>query len=211
MKKKILIMIATTMLVGCKPFEGTLEVVKPIKFNLKKTIFGKTKKKTFKTGSFSTKISFKSKSKAVLIINADKKYKINLETKDGDTLPKFYGNISFTSDELKQPWDLKGHVDSKTSYSDDRTDWQGCSYTRNERICFRSYNSDRDHYRRGRRICDYELVTIYGERRVEYHYKYTDSTVKLKLLQPGTENLLSKFRGTRHESDKIVTHSGVCR
>lgn len=236
MKLRVLLLASLAALTACKPFNGQLDVHRPTQFVLKKTIFGNVKKATIKPGKYRTELNFKSKDKAQLIVNADKEYKINLELPDGDSLPRYYGNISYSAKQINQPFDLKGFVDSKETYSDDFSGVETCTYIITKRVCRMveegreghgirnesDHRGDRRGDRRGdhrdrpqpprrHQECKMENVTVYGQQRVTYHFKYTDSKVSLSLLEPGRSVILSEFGGTRHESDKIYTFQSVCR
>lgn len=232
MKTKLFALATAAILTGCQPFGGNLQVFQPTKMVLKKTIFGNQKKTTLSPGRYSARLTFKSERKARLIIEGSKKYKVDIKVPRGDELPRYHGNISFSGSEIGQPWDIKGFVDSETTYSGNMYATESCTYTVRQRVCRivkdgregHGYSTERRHGDRdgrrgdrrggdrdGRRECRMEYVTVQGRQRVEFHYRYVNSDIKLKLIAPQTGEKLASFNGDRRESDKIYTYRGSCR
>ncbi|MCB0391104.1 MAG: hypothetical protein KDD58_07430 [Bdellovibrionales bacterium] len=186
-------------------------------------------------GTYSLKLNFKS-SKAVDIevkTKSNTTKTIPIEMKNGQSFPEYNGRVSLKGSDIGQNFDLVGDVDSVITESETYREYERCSEQVKRRVCERVYNEEkisrrndkdgRDHEDRNRRDrddrrgggrdqvkCETKYVTEYGDRFVEYYYRYTDTKVDLDFLNVKNGELQANYEGTRVESSKIYTYKGAC-
>ena len=60
-------------------------------------------------------------------------------------------------------------------------------------------------------VCNDVLVTLNGNRYVEYHNRYTQRNLTANLVQQDSKTILATFTGTDTDSDRINDYVGECR
>ncbi|MCB1215624.1 MAG: hypothetical protein KDK66_09150, partial [Deltaproteobacteria bacterium] len=159
-------------------------------------------------------------------VNGKKDLKFNQKLPNTVKLPSHSGPIKVESEELGQPFDLVGFLKKDITYSPHRHDWESCTYQVKERVCERRCEVEDSHthiHQKGKkttthhverechRQCDYEYVTHYGSREVEYRYRTQTLSLKADLLQPGSLVKIGDLEVGRRDVSKDYHYRGFCR
>lgn len=226
---------ASIAMVGCKPISGILEVNEPVtvkitelvqdddpfcRINPEEECTWREVKKNLKlnVGKMKAKLDTKSKTKIDLILDDLKGDPIvQFKVPSGFKVPERRGEFKLTSQQIGQPFDLHGLVDTEVTESKRYDEWERCTYQEQRTVC--SYVPPRCRTtRRGETVCSgggqqchIETVTVWGNRRVEFYYRQTDTDVIFSLMQPSQSDIAAQFTGRQSYSDKIYIYQGICR
>lgn len=187
-------------IVGCKEFEGRIQVLETL------TPIVKKGNKTLTPGSYDVKVSFPEKNKARIEVSVSGKNnnpQIDLKIPKGKKFPDYDGLIALSSSESGQPFDVTGDIRSEIDRSQRMRDVESCTYYTRERECVTDKN--------GNRVCKDRKVAHEGEKQVEFYYEELTQYLELELLRTGTNIEIARLGGTHFEREKVYTYEGSCR
>lgn len=236
--------VSALVLTGCNSVQGTVDIARSFTYQNKasdsmiefcrrnpsdfycKGIDTSNKSVTFLPGRYSGKLSFQSKSDALLEIKGasgrNETSTLKFSLPKGQTFPRYEGDVSISSAQLGQAYDLKGTVHTVEGDSETTRTTESCIYYVKERVCTRVDFDPRD--RRdghgpgrgrgpghgGRPVCEWKDVARTGTQEVEYHYHTADTTFDVSLLTPNTSQQLARFYGHSVDTDKVYDYKGQC-
>jgi hypothetical protein len=190
MKNIIFIMMALLM-VSCETLTGQLTVSEDLTFRDGTAVSAGTYKATVKAKRRS------------LTLGLPSEVSVKFKIPKGTDLPSRNGNISLSSADLKQPYDIQGRMKTETTNSDSRRDYERCSYQRPYTVC----QTDR----RGRTTCYTRYQTVYGYRDVQYRVRTDHKYLSVSLLSPGTNVSNGQFEGEDISKYRVYEWTNVCR
>ena len=180
------------MAVSCRgKLNGVLLVDTPIKLK------GNMEMHELSPGDYEAEIQVR-KNRLELRLNEDKSknYRYNFHFPRGFKLPGEGEQKTLEAEDSGQPYDLTVTVDSETTTSDLISEAEGCSYERYEYVC--------------RISCGYELITVYGNRMVEYRIHTKEIDYLGELSEPGSESSLAEFEGVETVTKREYQYVGIC-
>lgn len=218
-------------LTGCNTVQGTVDIARSFTYQNNasdsmidfcrrnpsdfycKGVDTTNKSVTFQPGRYSGKLSFQSKSDALLEIKGasgrNETSTLKFSLPNGQTFPRYEGDVSVSSSQLGQAYDLRGNVHTVESDSATTRTTESCIYYVKERVCTRVESGPRD--RRGSRpVCEWRDVPRSGTQEVEYHYHTADTTFDMSLFTPNTSQQLARFYGHSVDTDKVYDYKGQC-
>lgn len=205
--RQIALSIAALMLfASCVNYKGTFTANQDIKL-VHSTVFGNNKVKTIPAGSYQTTFKFSSDEKVKLTFKTggdDIEVKVKLPS--GTTLPSERGAIRIMATRSGQQNNILGFVDTVRSSSSVTRTRESCSYTVYRRSCTTQCDSRRN----CRQVCNRVPMTRYGYQDVEFRYEYTDRSLKLEVVAPGSDAILGEYFGEDRDVRKVYLYQGRC-
>ena len=197
--KSILAGMLLLTVVGCKTeFAGTIDVSQKMTVKLKKG------SADVEVGSHGSRLQFKSKKKATLVIDRRGQNSVELPlTIPKNSLPEDNGRISLKAEEIDQTFDIEGDLRTVVTQSGNKHGTESCS----EQVPYRECYTDSQ----GRRICRDGWRTVSGVRNIDYYERYFNRTVDLELRDAKSGQATARLSGKNVETERIVTHQGFCR
>lgn len=190
MKKLILLSLVLTM-ASCNNVKGTFTALVDLNFKGGTTVTAGEHKAELKIRKRSLTLEF----------SEDKKVKF-VVPKNTD-LPDRNGELTLTSGQVKQPFDVQGKVATEVTDGDSRRDYESCTYREPYQVC---YVDDR-----GRRKCYTEYRDVRGYRNVQYFVRTEDKSLVVSLYTPGTNILSASFNGRDLRRFRVYEYEGICR
>lgn len=153
---------------------------------------------------------------AELKVNGDKSFTLKLEGREKILIPiksekdlnlPSSGAVAISHNDINQPFDIRGDIQTDISHSGGTDAVEECSRTVKENHC--------------KKICekadackiecaDVE-VTLKGHRDVSYHYRTTHRDLRIDFLKIEKGEILATFEGTDTQVDRINDYVGECR
>lgn len=195
--KSLLLVIIALVGTACVNPSGNVVVKKASQFE-RKTIFGKKKKFTVKPGTYKAKLVMTSSKKAKLKITG---VKHNIKLKIPSRIEQ-NGTTHLSAHQIGQPFDVKIVVDTDWSEGPEQRETEDCTVTKTKKFCERID---------GQRVCHKKKIELEGKKRIIFKMDYTDRDVKVKLMNPATQELHMVFKGHDQDSTKRVLHESKCR
>jgi hypothetical protein len=190
MKNIVFIMVALLM-VSCQTLTGKLSVSNELKF---------ADGTALAVGNYKATIKAKRRS---LTLGLPRDISIKFKIPKGTDLPTRRGTISLESSDLKQPYDIEGRVNTNTTDSGSRRDFERCTYQVPYTVC---HTDDR-----GRSRCYTQYRSVNGRRNVQFRVRTDTKYLHVSLLIPGTNVSNAQFKGTDVTSYRVYEFSGQCR
>ncbi|MCR9203614.1 MAG: hypothetical protein NXH75_03490 [Halobacteriovoraceae bacterium] len=206
MRTFALAMAAMIALTGCINFKGTFTAHEKIKLT-HTTIFGNTKTRTIPAGTYNTTFKFSSQDKVKLTFKTggdDIDVKIKIPA--GTNFPQDNGTFKILASRSGQQNNVEGFVNTVRNRSAVTRTRESCSYTTYRRDC-RVVCSGANNCRK---VCSDYPVTRYGNQEVEYRYNYTDRSLKLQVVAPGSGEILGEYLGEDKDVEKVYLYRGMC-
>jgi hypothetical protein len=153
---------------------------------------------------------------AELKINGDKSFTLKLEGHNKILLPikskndfnvPANGTITISHNDINQPFDLTGRIETDITNSDSRREIEDCTWTVKENHCKKVCTKEDTCHAE----CADVEITMHGQRVVEFHYRTTHRDLGMDLLQVGSREVLASFHGTNDDVDQINDYIGACR
>lgn len=193
--------IAGLFLFACEDVSGVLNVEQAITLN------GNKEKNTFAPGAYDANINIGRKRIAIEFDedgSANSKYRFYYP--DDFELPTEDGETAFLSSyESRQPYDLFIIMNSEKIYSDLKSGYESCTYTRYVHRCYpRTYPGYPGHG------CRMDEETILGQRYAEFYEVTEDIKYTVALSNPGQNDQLADFLGGDLKYTKDYVHVGRC-
>ena len=226
MKKmnQVLILAFALLSVACvKKVDGNFTANETLRLKTKRGV------KVVSPGQKVATLKLKTKKKIQLVFNNNgKKTKVNFKVPSGVNIPRDFGRLRLSADEIGQSYDLDASVDSRTTSSEPRYGTETCyrTVTRPVRRC-RTVN---DGYRRecryenGRRVCRnvpnrrrvchtvWESVRLSGFRDITYVINSVVKEFSLNLINPENQRLSAQFKGSKYSSHRnVVDRAPYCQ
>jgi hypothetical protein len=218
MKKFITLLGVLLLTTSCLDLNGTLHVQES--FNVKKKagfLNLKTKLIELKPAAY----------KAELKVNSDKNYTLKLEggdvgeikipiKADKDLNVPWDGKFAISHEQIDQPFDVVGVINTDVSYSEIRSTIENCSWTTTERRCEKICTPERKienrvEPRKCDVVCNDIQITHNGRKEVDYHYRWTRRDIGLEFMRENSTALVATMQATDTQSDRIVDHESLCR
>lgn len=184
--------LAIIALSGCRTFEGQMHTKEKLTFNERKN-------NVVEPGVADAKLKVESKDKVILEVSKagrNNNPKITFRIPKHEPLPSYDGAFELTSQQVGQPYDVKGDLRSKITRGPQRRKTESCTYY--DRV-------ERCQQVNGREYCEWERVERTGERCVEYYEETTIQDLVFDLYKPGTSENVSQFDGQYRSTQDIIT------
>lgn len=166
-------------------------------------------------GSYGATLELASASQAFLTIDyktkSGDKTKLSFKMPNGQAFPRYQGDVSLSSAQTGQAYDMRGRVETEESDSSPTQSTESCTYTVQERVCRYENVTDRQGRTHREHRCCMEPVTYPGRQDVEYYYHTTTTDFNVGLYAPSSSDLLAAFKGRSTSHDKVYTYQGICR
>lgn len=212
MKKFATLLAVLLLSTSCLDLNGTLHVRES--FNVKKKsgfLNLKTKLVELKPAVY----------KAELDVKSDKNYTLKLEggdigeikvpiKADKDLNVPWDGKFAISHEQIDQPFDVVGVINTDVSYSEIRTTVENCSWTTTERRCEKICTGERE-TRKCDVVCRDITITHNGRKEVDYHYRWTRRDISLEFMRENSTALVATMSATDTQTDRIVDHESLCR
>jgi hypothetical protein len=189
--KNILFCILALMMVSCETITGDLTVLSTLTFEDGTTV---------NPGTIKANIKAKKRS---LTLNLPNEESVKFKIPKDAGLPSRNGDITLSQSEIKQPYDLEGRVNTTTTDSDSRRDYERCTYSQPYTVC----QTDS----RGRRTCYTQYRNVNGYRNVQYRERTENKYLSVSLLTPGTNVSNAQFEGHDVSRFRVYEYTGQCR
>ena len=154
--------------------------------------------------------------KAELQINGNKNYTLKLEGRDTISIPiksntnlnmPANGKVVISHNDIGQPFDISGLIATDVTFSGRQDAVESCSWTVTEnhckKVCASSTSCNIE--------CHDEVVTLYGQQEIIFHYKNTYRDLAISFLKVDKGEELASFHGSNTEVEKIIDFQSVCR
>lgn len=194
---KILSTIILTLLltVSCKSITGDVEVLETI------SLVKKGKWTDIEPGIYNAKMRIKSKRKLKIKIDG-KTY--TFRTPKGITLPRENGELTLTSDQSGQPYDLDMKVNTVRENADVQESNEFCTYAIPYTVC-----QTTGPY--GGTVCSTRFRNYPGTRYSKWFMQSVEQNLSLALLSEDSDAKLATFKAYDKYTKKIYEHQGLCR
>lgn len=217
MKTLIALAALSFLSVSCVKLEGNLNVEQTLTAK-KRGGFLNLKLKTFEIqpGNYHAQLKVNNSKSFTLKLKSDKEGEadilIPIKSEKDFALPS-NGNVVIRGNEISQPFDVSGTINTKITNSSIERSTEECSLERRERVCDRVCTPSS--IPNGPYYCTVScrdvIWTIPGTRFVEYHNKYTERDLWAELLDSESKAVKATFRGTDFDSQKVYDYYGECR
>lgn len=201
MKKMSLLFGILMLLSSCKEIEGELKVEQAFNVNKKHGLLNrKTREVKIGKDTYKAELEFSSKKKLNLNLEGGAlgKLSILIKAEDDFEIPSYDGEFSIPHNEINQPFDIRGEVESSATQSDVQHSTKSCTWEVVERHC--------DEFG-----CRDVKVTIQGQQEYDYQTTYSTKRVRLKILKIGTDEVLANFSGSTSDQETRRDNTGPCR
>jgi len=201
--KSLMLVSLLALMFGCKQFDGQLNVNSHLvykKGNSSEVVLA---------GEYTASVKVKGSDKLVLKLQNDfEKKKMVLDLPKGTILPSGNGDLSFSAEDLNQPFAVNGSVNTAVTYSDvvettERCALYGSSY------CPYAVTSIANNVLYPNYAYHCGPSTRWGERAVKYRTVMTKKGLSLVLVQ--NEVAKAKFEGSEYSEKKEYLFYGSCR
>lgn len=197
--KGLTLLLSVGLLLGCKDYNGHLEVYENI------SVKPKRGDSLLRSGEYTVELKVKSSKKSVLEIkNASTDGDdIKLEFKyNKNTIPKYNGTFKILAKESGQPFDVLGELKSQTHERGPYRRTESCSYTRYETICWPTPRGT---------VCRSEPRHYQGWEDIEYYDSVTEQNLSLELKDSMDKRRLGLMNGRDTERTERVVYRSGCR
>ncbi len=206
MKKILGILLASVMATSC--IHGNLDVKKELTVNKKSGFLyqGRTEAK-IKPGLYSARLHAISDKNYTLKVNLGGNDNVLIPIKGKNDLKVPYdGKIAISHNEIGQPFDVQGDIDTSVRTTERVRGTETCSVVRYETVC----RSECDRYT-CHQFCQDVSVSYPGYRDVEFHNRITGRDLSVDLVSVDKQEVLASFHGNSTSVDRIYDYYGVCR
>lgn len=208
MKKVIFFLSVCFTLVSCKEISGSFVVTKAFKAQTKNNCgwdpFGQCvplKEVTIQSGYYNSKINFSSKDLIRIELKANKITETIILKRPLNFEFPLNGSFLLLAKDIHQDFDIKGSVNTTVTNSPNRREYESCTYTVNDYVCYPGGN--------GHPQCSFQPRQVWGYRLVEYYLKTTAQNLAAFLVHENED--LARFEGQKIDSEKIYLFQGFCR
>jgi hypothetical protein len=159
---------------------------------------------TIPAGQYAAELSSSSSQIEIKVTTTSKQTnKIIIKLPGGDELPNLSGSLSLSAAQAAIEYDVSGQVNTQESDGDETSGVQNCSYPVTQKVC---------HWTEGQKDQQCDQVTTYvsGSQNVTFHEQYTNKSVSIQLLEPGTSNVIATFQGGNDGAETIYDYQGPC-
>lgn len=195
--------LAMGLFVGCNDLEGTTQVTRELKYNIKPF---STSQATVPVGPYKTTIKQKNKElvQIELFLNKKQSYELKLQTPKNSSIPKD-GPFNLPGTVSGQPFDVNGFVSNQYEQSRTYREWERCTYQERERYCYSDGH--------GGARCEWRYVDRWGMQDVEYYYLTHTRTINFGLVQTGAavNDPNAVFNAVEKSTQKRIVYQGICR
>lgn len=201
MKKLSLLLAVLLTLSSCETVDGQLKVEKSFDVNKQYGLFNrKTQKVKIDQDVYDASLKLSSKKKLTLELSGGSVGKLSIPIKSEENLkiPAYDGEFRISHDEINQPFDIEGALETYTRMSDVMRGSRMCSWDIYERQC-NQYG------------CQDVKITIQGIQDYEWSEMYTTRTVSLKILKKDSRDVAATFNGSSYDTTKMENATGPCR
>lgn len=201
MKKMSLLFGILMLLSSCKEIEGELKVDQAFNVNKKHGLLNrKTREVKIGQDTYKAELEFSSKKKLNLNLEGGSlgKLSILIKAEEDFEIPSYDGEFSIPHNEINQPFDIKGEIESSATQSDVQHSTRSCTWEVVERQC-----DDLG--------CRDVKVTIQGQQEYDYQTTYSTKKVRLKILKVGTDEVLANFSGSTSDQETRRDNTSPCR
>ncbi len=203
---KLLLGLCTTLaLTACDEMKGTNTVTQTLN-----AVDKKGKQVSIKPGTYKMGFKYDQKDRELDIKikksnENGKDVKLKLAVASEVTMPRDNGSFALLSNQIGQPWDLEGQVDTHSEDSSTTRTSESCSIATTEYVCRETCDSEGNNCST---TCADETVYIPGSQEVEYYYTTTTRTVNMQFKEAASE--LARFNAVSVSSYKHYTYQGTC-
>ncbi len=209
---KIALVLVAFAFVGCKKIPGSLNVHSEFPATVKNGFFSRAQEVKIPVGQYQIELSGDLGGDLSILIPLDgktQKIRLDIPKKGYDTsdgrFPTENGTFSLTSQQLKQPFNVSGEIN--TTYNDGphvRTT-EFCQYPRETRVCI----VDRE---TGHTTCSTETDYVSGDRDVEYFQRDESKRIRFELQDARQPSLTAaSYQGLDNSSYRVYTYKGRCQ
>lgn len=209
MKNLFLLLALSTLMISCKEISGNLQVTQNFQAKVDNKCgwdpFGNcqpTKEVTVATGNYNTTIDFSSKDLIKMQIKANKVNETILLKRPANFEFPTNGEFQLAANEIDQDFNIHGQVQTQVLESPTRREFESCTYTRNEYVCYPAGPN-------GQPVCSYQPRQVWGYRPVEYYVKTTVRDLSAHIMDQ--QSAMAHFTGHREDAERIYLYQGICR
>lgn len=190
--KKLLGLLAVSVLVGCEDMEGTFKVFQPFHVNTKEGL------KTIPVGNFESSLDFKKEKVVVTLMTADAATRMTIRIPQGTKIPA-NGEFLISAAEAGQPFAVSGTQKTIETRGSIRSEYESCSYTYRDVVC-------------DQHGCREFPVTRWGHQYTEYYNRTVEQELAINALDvaPGMEPILATFSGATSQTEKVILRKDSC-
>lgn len=152
---------------------------------------------------------------AKIRVNSDRSYTLKLEGHDKILIPlksekslnvPSNGKVLISHNDINQPFDIEGSIDTEVTESDRTNAIEECSWTVTENHCQKICEPGACKI-----VCHDEQVILHGHHEVVFHYQTINRGLAIDFLKQDKGEVLASFHGTDTETNRITDHEGICR
>ena len=208
--KFLLLLLSLLALVSCESHKGKFTSHTDTTFTGKKYLFGSAEEIKIARGTYNANLTAGFNNKLTLEITKDKEtsHSIVFKIPEGFKFPDENGELSLTSYQIEQPYDIYSKVETTYTNSDTINTWESCTYTTFETVCRHVCSIDSN----GTQVCSYicreESVTHHGTHEVYYFIQTSDKNIKIDLIT--NTDVVADFQSFERTKSKIYEYMGRC-
>lgn len=183
-----------------KTIDGLLTNSEPLTFNIKK------KTTTVPAGKWAATLKFPSKKEVRLEITnplEKKTTQVSFKVPKGAPLPQENGEFELDSTLSGQPYNVKGSINTEYVDSEEKWDWERCTYNVRRQEC--RY----DQY--GRPYCYWVDYSVDGQREVRFIEREATQEINFNLYSADLSRTAGTFNGTDISVERVYKYQGICR
>ena len=208
------LLLACLGLAACGELSGTITLQRAMNVVDKK---GKTQQ--LANGTYRAEFEYKEDKREIKLkvkdaIQGKKDLEMKIIVPATTEIPRNNGSVVLKGNEIGQPFDLHGELNTDVSETSPTRGVESCTYTEREyvcrRVCEERIGRDGKKYTDCHRACDYEYVTKYGQKDVEYHYVTTTVSLMADLLETQSQENVGKLNVDRTDSRQVYDYVGPC-
>lgn len=195
------------MAASCVNLEGRLDVKQPMTAKMKTGFLHlKTKDVVIQPDLYAAELKINGDKNFTLKLEGHNKILLPIKSKNSFGVPS-NGLISISHDDINQPFDLKGRIETVVSNSEPRRTIEDCTWTVKENHCKKvCTQTDACHAE-----CADVEITMHGRQEIDYHIQTTHRDLAMDLLKVGTAEVLASFHGSNDDVDQINDFISACR
>lgn len=210
---RVMALAMVLMATSCMEINGTLSVKREVTFNQSDVLA---------VGDYVSQLKINSRDRVTLEVRNGKSNQrdldVDFDIPKGSSIPQDNGNFFFRADEVGQPYDLSGEVQTDITRSARRFEREQCTYTDYETRCRRVCQNICRTRPDGRRVCRQRCenrcsrvaVTRWGLRDIEFYIRTENKDYFVELLLPNSNRQAAHFDGNYRRSQRIIEYRGQC-
>jgi hypothetical protein len=220
MKKIILLLALAIFTTSCVSLEGNILVTEKMSLKKKGGFLNLGKKNVvIEANQYDAHLTVLGQNNFALILKkGDERISIPLKSKNDLKLPTFDGEIKISHNDIYQPYDLKGIIQTDIYQSATQEVIESCSWNTYETRCRIECSEITTRDSQGishvenncQKMCGDVLVTHQGRQEVIFHNTTTHRDLRFEFLKADSLQSVAHFQGQSSETERIIERKGIC-